>query len=345
MAMTPGGKMDRRRAGSNYFQLDADRKRNTSANRSHLNGDGRGTFGDRLSMMDVLPPTTHGGNQLRGGGLEGDFADEVSVDFCCEVLYNKFGFQSGSVDNQREHVLLLLANAKARSKPQDPPGHHVVTLHKKLMSNYTEWCQFIGAGSVTYTGQAQGDLKNPLHMDIMLFLLLWGEAANLRHMPESLCYLYHQAVNMLNQDFLGQQKVPEGWYLRQVVRPIWKEASNMQRKNSLGKNLEHTQVRNYDDINEYFWKKYCLNVDITHIGEELTKKHTKTYYEHRSIFTLVLNYYRIFQFNMMFMMVLMAIGFISAISPSGGQQWFAQFGSMGEVVEPYQQQDVKLTPS
>jgi callose synthase len=54
----------------------------------------------------------------------------VSIDFCCEVLYNKFGFQSGSVDNQREHVLLLLANSKARAKPQDPPGHHVVTLHK-----------------------------------------------------------------------------------------------------------------------------------------------------------------------------------------------------------------------
>ncbi|CAI5729918.1 hypothetical protein KXD40_009367 [Peronospora effusa] len=344
MAMTPSGKMDRRRAGSNYFQLDADRKRNTSANRSHLNqGDGRGTFNERLSMMDVVPPNTQGGNQMRGGGLEGDFADEMSVDFCCEVLYNKFGFQSGSVDNQREHVLLLLANSKARARPQDPPGHHVVTLHKKLLSNYTEWCQFLGVSSITYTGQAQGDLKSPLHMDILLFLLLWGEAGNMRHMPECLCYLYHQSLSMLNQDFLGEQKVSEGWYLRQVVRPIWKEASNMQRKNSLGKNLEHTQVRNYDDINEYFWKKYCLNVDITQIGEELTKKHTKTYYEHRSIFTLVLNYYRIFQFNMMFMMVLMAIGFISAVSPSGGQQWFAQFGSMGEVVEPYQQQDVKLT--
>ncbi|CAH0478836.1 unnamed protein product [Peronospora belbahrii] len=315
MATTPSGKMDRRRAGSNYFQLDADRKRNTSTNRSHLNhGDTRGTFGDRLSMMEVLPPNTQGGNQMRGGGLEGDFADEVSVDFCCEVLYNKFGFQSGSVDNQREHVLLLLANSKARAKPQDPPGHHIVTLHKKLLGNYTEWCQFLGVSSITYTAQPQGDLKSSLHMDILLFLLLWGRL-----------------------------KVSEGWYLRQVVRPIWKEASNMQRKNRRGKNLEHTQVRNYDDINEYFWKKYCLNVDITHIGDELTKKHTKTYYEHRSIFTLVLNYYRIFQFNMMFMMVLMAIGFITAISPSGGQQWFAQFESMGEVVAPYKQQDVKLT--
>ncbi|RLN57534.1 hypothetical protein BBJ28_00001653 [Nothophytophthora sp. Chile5] len=342
--MATPGKMDRRRAGSNYFQLDADRKRNTSANRSHLNGDGRGTFGSRLSMMEVLPPNTHGGHQAnKGGGMEGDFADEVSIDFCCEVLYNKFGFQSGSVDNQREHVLLLLANAKARSKPQDPPGHHVRLLHKKLVSNYVEWCQFLRVPSVSYTGQPQGDLKNPLHMEIMLFLLIWGEAGNLRHMPECLCYLYHQALTMLDKDFLGQDKQPEGWYLRQVVRPVWKECSNMQRKNALGKNLEHTKVRNYDDINEYFWKKHCLTIPMSHVGEELAKNHTKTYYEHRSIFTLVLNYYRIFQFNFMFMWVLMAIGFISAISPSGGQTWFAQFETMGQVVDPYKQRDVKLT--
>ncbi|KAJ0404782.1 hypothetical protein ATCC90586_009396 [Pythium insidiosum] len=108
---------DRRRAGSNYFELDADRKRNNSQYygkpSQYGNGD-RGTFSGRLSMMDVLPPGGAGaGTKLTGGGMQGDFDDEVSVDFCCEVLYNKFGFQSGSVDNQREHVLLLLANGKA----------------------------------------------------------------------------------------------------------------------------------------------------------------------------------------------------------------------------------------
>ena len=72
MATTPGGNVDRRRAGSNYFQLDADRKRNASTNRSHLNhGEGRGTFGERLSMMDVVAPMTPGGHEVRGGGLHG----------------------------------------------------------------------------------------------------------------------------------------------------------------------------------------------------------------------------------------------------------------------------------
>jgi callose synthase len=345
-----GGGKERRRAGSNYFQLDADRKRNNS---QHQGKGGqyqdRGTLSGRLSMMDVVPSYQGQGGQpgmghngKPGGGLEGDFDDEVSIDFCCEVLYNKFGFQSGSVDNQREHVLLLLANGKARAKPTDAPGKHVQELHKKLFSNYTEWCQFLLIKPAAYVGQPQGDLKNPLHMEIMLYLLIWGESGNLRHMPECLCYLHHQMLTMLNKDFLGQEKQSEGWFLRQVVRPVWKEASNMQRKNKLGKHLEHVHVRNYDDINEYFWKKHCLNIDVTQIGSELTKNHGKTYYEHRSIFTLVLNYYRIFQFNLMFLLVLTVISFASAISPSGGKFWFEQFNDIGKVVSPYTEMDLKL---
>ncbi|DAZ99146.1 TPA: hypothetical protein N0F65_010230 [Lagenidium giganteum] len=347
---------ERRRAGSNYFQLESDRKRQGSQHRSghgHGQGQGRGhsqrqdraSFAERVSDLSAHP-NAHGNgnghNRGLGGGMQGDFDDEVSIDFCCDVLFNKFGFQCGSVDNQREHVLLLLANAKARSKSQDGPGSHVHTLHKKLMSNYVDWCKFLGVPVATYAGAGNSNLKNPLHMDIMLFLLIWGEAANLRHMPECLCYLFHQMLTAVNRDPLGQERQPEGWFLRQVVRPVWKECSNMLRKNKLGKHLEHVQVRNYDDINEYFWKKHCVTIDVSRIGDELAKNHTKTYYEHRSIFTLVLNYYRIFQFNMMFFVVLVVLSFAVSISPDGGHVWLQQFNSIGQVVAPYTPRDLKL---
>jgi callose synthase len=328
---------ERRRAGSNYFQLDSDRKRMNSA---HHNRD---SFSRSLTIMDVCNPRTNEvQNQRLGGGMQGDFDDEVSIDFCCDVLYNKFGFQSGSVDNQREHVLLLLANGKARSRKSDKKGQHVEDLHRKLISNYVEWCKFLRIKMVSYQGILQGDLKSTLHMEIMLYLLIWGEAANLRHMPECVCYLYHQMMKMLNRDIHGQERHPEGWFLKRVVRPVWEEASNMKRKNSLDKHLEHVRVRNYDDINEYFWKRHCVNIDITKIGSELTKKHGKTYYEHRSIFTLVLNYYRIFQFNFMFLIGLIVLSFAVAISPGGGMTGLAQFQSIGQVVQPYTQRDLKL---
>ncbi|KAJ0401780.1 hypothetical protein P43SY_006034 [Pythium insidiosum] len=146
---------DRRRAGSNYFELDADRKRQWQ--RSGPLEDR--SLSGRLSAMAILPPPSTSTQPSTGAmamGLQGDFDDEVSVDFCCEVLYNKFGFQSGSVDNQREHALLLLANGKARSKSSDAPGKHVADLHKKLLSNYVEWCQFLGVQPlVTKTAAAK----------------------------------------------------------------------------------------------------------------------------------------------------------------------------------------------
>lgn len=31
-------------------------------------------------------------------------------------------------------------------------------------------------------------------VDVMLWLFMWGEAGNLRHMPECLCFLYHKMM-------------------------------------------------------------------------------------------------------------------------------------------------------
>ena len=34
-------------------------------------------------------------------------------------------------------------------------------------------------------------------IDISLYLLIWGEAANLRHVPECICFLFHQMRHVL----------------------------------------------------------------------------------------------------------------------------------------------------
>ncbi|TMW59013.1 hypothetical protein Poli38472_007158 [Pythium oligandrum] len=341
MQQTPDGPT-RRRASSNYFELDADRRRNRSERSER--------FSARLTGLDVgssstkysKAPNSANLRTLTGATSYEIDDDEASIDYCADKLKAKFGFQEGSVANQREHVMLLLANGKARCKPSDAPDHHVIELHKKIMGNFREWSKFLGVKPMFYEGKAEGDLKHPLHMDILLYFLIWGEAANLRHMPECICYLQYQMMSMVNQDPYCQDGRPEGWYLTYVVRPIWTECSNMKRKNSLGKPLEHVQIRNYDDINEYFWKPHCLSVDVEHVGTVLTNTHGKTFYEHRSIFTLVLNYYRIFQFNLMFLVLLTVLAFAASISPSGGQTGFSQFKSLGDTVFPYTSRDLKL---
>jgi hypothetical protein len=32
--------------------------------------------------------------------------------------------------------------------------------------------------------------------DSLMFLLVWGEAANLKHCPECLCFLYHKTMQV-----------------------------------------------------------------------------------------------------------------------------------------------------
>ncbi|CAH0477695.1 unnamed protein product [Peronospora belbahrii] len=147
---------------------------------------------------------------------------------------------------------------------------------------------------------------------------------------------------MVNADPQGQTLESEGWYLNHVIRPIWNEASNMTRRNALGKPLEHVKIRNYDDLNEYFWKPHCLSIPVTRVGQELTQHHGKTFYEHRSLFTLILNYYRIFQFNLMYFVLLIVLAFAVTISPSGGTSGWHQFESLGTVVTPYTTRDLKL---
>ncbi|RHZ23681.1 hypothetical protein DYB37_002136 [Aphanomyces astaci] len=314
-----------KQASKNYFNLDADMKRQSSM------VDSENRFSQRLSMMNVLP------------GKQANFQDEPSIDYCCDVLQAKFGFQQGSVDNQREHVLLLLANcaARANSASGDNTTHHVRLLHDKLFSNYKEWCAFVGAKSVAFSQPAQGTpLTSVLHMDLMLYFLIWGESANLRHMPECVCYLYHQMMSTLIKDSPQSEGRPSGWFLTAVLRPVWKEAAVMQKKNALGKHLEHTKVRNYDDLNEFFWRSACLKIPVDKIGGALHATAGKTFYEHRSIFTLVLNYYRIFHFNFMFLVVLAVLNFAVTISPNGGRVDFSQFAQIGTVVKPYTKRDL-----
>jgi len=333
--------MSIRRAHSNYFELDADRKRANTI-------DGQETFSERLGMMNVI------GRDDGDLDPDGDFKDERSIDYCCDILQAKFGFQDGSVNNQREHALLLLANCKSRAasvlnhtktsfNKDTATANHVALLHRKMVGNYVEWCQFLKIEPIWYSGQVNRDLYNKRHMEIMLYLLIWGEAGNIRHMPECICYLFHKMMTLLNADTALQHRKPEDWYLTDVIRPIWKVCSGMQRKNALGKFLEHTQVRNYDDLNEFFWKLTCLNVPVDRVGQELEKNHGKTYYEHRSILTLVLNYFRIFHFNFMFLFTLSVLQYAVTISPNGAKTGFDQFSKIGEVVEPYTTRDLKLS--
>ncbi|KAK9284471.1 hypothetical protein L1049_024946 [Liquidambar formosana] len=65
-----------------------------------------------------------------------------------------FGFQADNVRNQREHLVLHLANAQMRLQP---PPDSIDSLdptvlrrfRRKLLKNYSHWCSYIGQKSNT----------------------------------------------------------------------------------------------------------------------------------------------------------------------------------------------------
>jgi hypothetical protein len=100
-------------------------------------------------------------------------------------------------------------------------------LHKKLFSNYIKWCQSLEiAPNFTISGPDLGYLGQI--DDMLVYLLVWGESANLKHMPECLCYLYHKTMHyhLLLVERKHQNVVTySGYFLDMVVTPIYEVVS------------------------------------------------------------------------------------------------------------------------
>ncbi|XP_042020484.1 putative callose synthase 8 isoform X2 [Salvia splendens] len=185
-----------------------------------------------------------------------------------------FSFQNGNIANQREHLILLLANAHVRHSHKQAPklGEGAVDeLMKKFFKNYTEWCKFLNRKSNIRLPYLKQQAQQYKLLYVALYCLIWGEAANLRFMPECLCYLFHHMASELHGMLSGAVSIETGElvkpvygeghesFLRHVVSPIytviWEEA--MKNRNGM---TDHSTWRNYDDLNEFFWSPDCFEI-------------------------------------------------------------------------------------
>ncbi|XP_015054888.1 callose synthase 3-like [Solanum pennellii] len=191
-------------------------------------------------------------------------------------LQAMFGFQKDSVANQREHLILLLANVHIRQypKPDQQPKLDERALNevmKKLFKNYKKWCKYLDRKSSLWLPTIQQEVQQRKLLYMGLYLLIWGEAANLRFMPECLCYIYHhmafELYGMLAGNvspMTGENVKPayggeEEAFLRKVVTPIYEVIAREAARSRRGK-AKHSQWRNYDDLNEYFWSVDCFRL-------------------------------------------------------------------------------------
>ncbi|XP_072998818.1 putative callose synthase 8 isoform X1 [Typha latifolia] len=193
-----------------------------------------------------------------------------------EWLESWFGFQKGNVANQREHIILLLANIQSRLNPKPTSmskldDRVVNELMGKLFKNYVTWCKFLGRKSNIWLPSVKQEVQQYKILYSSLYLLIWGEASNLRLMPECLCYIFHNMAYELYGVLSGAVSLNTGEkvlpayggecesFLKNVITPIYDVIYEEAQKNRNGVS-DHSMWRNYDDLNEFFWSNDCFKI-------------------------------------------------------------------------------------
>ena len=94
---------------------------------------------------------------------------------------------------------------------------------------------------------------------IALYLLCWGEAAQVRFAPECLCFIFKCADDYYRSpECQGRlEPVPEGLYLKAVIKPLYRFIRDQGYEVVDGKFVrrerDHEDIIGYDDVNQLFW--------------------------------------------------------------------------------------------
>ncbi|KAL2322506.1 hypothetical protein Fmac_026885 [Flemingia macrophylla] len=204
------------------------------------------------------------------GNLPRPMESFKKVNDILEWIASVFGFQKGNVANQREHLILLLANLNIRNS--DVPSYQlhedtVKQLRATIFKNYESWCLYVRCESnIRFLDEYVTQQMELIF--ISLYLLIWGEASNIRFMPECICYIFHHMCDEVSKILdkntfhvtgsTHQEERDEEYFLREVISPIYHVVLKEARRNKEGK-TSHSKWRNYDDLNEYFWSNKCFH--------------------------------------------------------------------------------------
>lgn len=94
---------------------------------------------------------------------------------------------------------------------------------------------------------------------LALYLLCWGEAAQVRYMPECLCFIFKSADDYYRSPECQNrvEPVPEGLYLRAVIRPLYRflrdQGYELEDGKFVRREKDHESIIGYDDVNQLFW--------------------------------------------------------------------------------------------
>ncbi|CAN3377239.1 hypothetical protein DIURU_003510 [Diutina rugosa] len=142
---------------------------------------------------------------------------------------------------------------KARQAAEEI-GQDVDALDNELEGDYS-----LEAAEIKWKAKMNTLTPEERVRDIALYLLMWGEANQMRFTPELLCYLYKTAVDYLQSPACQQRQepMPEGDYLNRVITPLYRflraQVYEIYDGRFVKREKDHNKVIGYDDVNQLFW--------------------------------------------------------------------------------------------
>ncbi|KAJ7777936.1 1,3-beta-glucan synthase [Mycena maculata] len=266
-------------------------------------------------------------------------------------LSQKFGFQRDNMRNMFDFLMQLLDSRASRMSPNQA----LLTVHADYIggqqANYRKWYFAAQLDLDDAIGKTQNPGLNRLRSkrapnkhaahekslntamerwrhvmnnmsqydrlrQVALYLLCWGEAAQIRFVPECLCFIFKCADDYYRSPECQNSidPVPEGLYLRTVVKPLYRFIRDQGYELIEGKFVrrerDHEDIIGYDDVNQLFWypegiARIILTnrqplVDLPPSQRFLAFERIdwnrvffKTYYEKRSFGHLLVNFNRV----------------------------------------------------
>ncbi|ORZ12773.1 1,3-beta-glucan synthase component-domain-containing protein [Absidia repens] len=150
---------------------------------------------------------------------------------------------------------------------------------------------------------------------LILYLLIWGEASTLRYMPELLCFIFKLADDhrqLLNNS--TSTPVPTKSFLNDIITPLYRFVRNQSytvvNGQCVRQEKDHNDIIGYDDMNQFFWDRRAISKLVLKDGTTLLKNiplplryqalslvdwssaFRKTFYESRSWLHLFTNFSR-----------------------------------------------------
>ncbi|KAG7191769.1 uncharacterized protein KQ657_002734 [Scheffersomyces spartinae] len=251
-------------------------------------------------------------------------------------LMEIFGFQEDNVKNSFDLMMRLLDSRASRMSP----SHALKLIHADYVSginaNFRKWyfgamldvdddIGFASSKSCNTTLEEREAywVSNMTNIGvhectnhIALYIMCWGEAANIRFMPECLCFIFKcccDSYYFIKEE--GISKPLSNSFLDHTIKPLYEFYYNQCYITVNGipqrNNKDHKDIIGYDDMNQLFWyrkglERICLSENNTKLmsfppRERYSKLNKvvwkkafrKTFYEKRSWLHVISNFNRI----------------------------------------------------